>query len=44
MKVADAKNITLDNGVMEVTHSPTGCMLIKRAVFDKMIKAIQIKR
>jgi|TARA_E500000305_G_scaffold88925_1_gene75792 glycosyltransferase involved in cell wall biosynthesis len=39
MKVADPKNIILDNGVMEVTHSPTGCMLIKRSVFDKMIKA-----
>lgn len=38
MKVADVNNITLDSGVMEVTHSPTGCMLIKRAVFDKMIK------
>ena len=23
---------------MEVTHSPTGCMLIKRIVFDKMIE------
>ena len=39
MKVADADNITLDSGVMEVTHSPTGCMMIKRVVFDKMIKA-----
>ena len=29
----------LNNGVMEVTHSPTGCMLIKRSVFEKMIKA-----
>jgi len=38
MKVADANNITLDSGVMEVTHSPTGCMLIKRSVFDKMIE------
>ena len=39
MKVADPKSIILDNGVMEVTHSPTGCMLIKREVFFKMIKA-----
>jgi len=38
MKVADPDNITLDSGVMEVTHSPTGCMLIKRSVFDKMIE------
>jgi predicted metal-binding protein len=34
MKVADVNKITLDSGVMEVTHSPTGCMLIKRSVFD----------
>ena len=39
IKVANPKSITLDNGVMEVTHSPTGCMLIKRSVFEKMIKA-----
>ncbi len=38
MKVEDASKITLDNGVMEVTHSPTGCMLINRSVFDKMIE------
>ena len=30
--------LKLDNGVIEVTHSPTGCMLIKRDVFKKMIK------
>ena len=39
MKVEDDAGITVDNGVMEVTHSPTGCMMIKRSVFDKMIKA-----
>ena len=39
IKVDNPKSIILDNGVMEVTHSPTGCMLIKRTVFDKMIKA-----
>jgi hypothetical protein len=31
--------ITVTDGVMEVSHAPTGCMLIKRQVFDKMIKA-----
>jgi hypothetical protein len=31
--------ITVTNGVMEVSHAPTGCMLLKRQVFDKMIKA-----
>ena len=38
MKVAEPDNITIDNGVIEVTHSPTGCMLIKREVLKKMIK------
>ena len=33
------KNIPVVDGVMEVSHAPTGCMLIKRQVFDKMIKA-----
>ena len=39
MKVESNDNINVDDGVMEVTHSPTGCMMIKRSVFDKMIKA-----
>ena len=39
MRVAEDDNILVDNGVIEVTHSPTGCMMIKRSVFDKMIKA-----
>ena len=39
MKVENNDNINVDNGVIEVTHSPTGCMMIKRTVFDKMIKA-----
>ena len=39
MKVDNPNSIMLDDGVMEVTHSPTGCMLIKRSVFEKMIKA-----
>jgi len=39
MKLADPHdNIKIERGVIEVTHSPTGCMLIKRQVFDKMIK------
>jgi len=39
MRVENPKDIQVDRGVMEVTHSPTGCMLIKRSVFDKMIQA-----
>jgi len=38
MKVAEPDNITVNNGVIEVTHSPTGCMLIKRNVLEKMIE------
>jgi hypothetical protein len=38
MRVKDTNDIVVNKGVIEVTHSPTGCMLIKREVFDKMIK------
>jgi len=38
MKVKDKKNITVEKGIIEVTHAPTGCMLIKRDVINKMIK------
>jgi hypothetical protein len=37
--LTDNKEITITDGLMEVSHAPTGCMLIKRQVFDKMIKA-----
>jgi hypothetical protein len=33
------KQISVLNGLIEVSHAPTGCMLIKKQVFDKMIKA-----
>ena len=39
MKVPNVQDIDLKDGVMEVTDSPTGCMLIKRSVIEKMIKA-----
>ena len=39
MKVADEKNIRIKDGVIEVEHSPTGCMLIKRSVIERMIEA-----
>tara|TARA_S200002703_G_scaffold139708_1_gene130570 strand:+ start:374 stop:1198 length:825 start_codon:yes stop_codon:yes gene_type:complete len=38
-KVPDTQNIKIKDGVIEVTHAPTGFMMIKRQVFDKMIKA-----
>ena len=30
--------LTMDNGVIEVSHAPTGCMLIKRTVIEKLIE------
>ena len=44
MKIENVGNIQIKDGVIEVTHSPTGCMMIKRSVFDKMIKAYPDKQ
>ena len=44
MKVPKYKDIIVKDGVIEVTDSPTGCMLIKRHVIDKMIKAYPDKK
>ena len=38
IKVEDQANITVKKGIMEVTHSPTGFMLIKKEAIKKMIK------
>tara|TARA_B100000214_G_C23937476_1_gene613877 strand:- start:594 stop:1475 length:882 start_codon:yes stop_codon:yes gene_type:complete len=38
IKVEGMNEVVVDNGVAEVTHAPTGCMLIKREVLEKMIK------
>tara|TARA_R100000773_G_scaffold22845_1_gene20169 strand:- start:586 stop:1437 length:852 start_codon:yes stop_codon:yes gene_type:complete len=38
MKVADKNDILLKDGIIEITHAPTGCMLINRSVFDKLIE------
>ena len=38
MRVENPNDIIIDDGVIEVTHSPTGCMLIKRKVIQDMIK------
>jgi len=38
MKIPNNNNVDVDRGVIEVTHSPTGCMLIKKSVFTKMIE------
>ena len=44
MKLENANDITIVEGVIEVTHSPTGCMLIKKSVIDKMIQAYPDKQ
>jgi len=38
MSVENPKNVTVENGFIEVERGPAGCMLIKREVFDKLIK------
>ena len=38
MRVPDANDIKIEKNCIEVTHSPTGFMLIKREVFEKMKK------
>ena len=35
----DNTDIKVTKGVIEATHCPTGCMLIKRDVFSKLIEA-----
>ena len=39
IKLPNNNDIQVQKGITEVTHSPTGCMLIKKSVFDKMIEA-----
>lgn len=38
MRLPNEENITIKDGCIEVSHSPTGCMLIKRSVIEKMIE------
>jgi len=39
IKMKDPKKFNVEEGLVEVTHAPTGCMLIKRGVIEKMMKA-----
>jgi hypothetical protein len=39
LEFPDDKNIVSKNGLCEIVKGPAGCMLIKREVFDKMIKS-----
>jgi hypothetical protein len=38
IKVPDKNRIAMDNDIIEATHVPTGCMLIKRHVLTSMIE------
>ena len=38
IKLEGMNEVVVDDGVAEVTPAPTGCMLIKREVIEKMIK------
>jgi len=38
IKVSNRNEIKVTDGVAEVSHAPTGCMLIKRSVIEKMIE------
>ena len=40
LRLEDEEDIKVEgDGIIEVTHAPTGCMLIKRNVFEQMIEA-----
>jgi len=38
VRIPDASEIDVKNGITEITHAPAGCLLIKRSVFDKLIE------
>jgi len=44
IKLEDRTEIKVTDGIAEVSHAPTGCMLIKKSVFDKMIEAYPDKK
>lgn len=44
VKIENKNHIVVKNGIAEVSHAPTGCMLIKKQVFDKMIEAYPEKK
>jgi len=44
IKLEGKNELVVKDGIAEVSHAPTGCMLIKKSVFDKMIKAYPDKK
>ena len=44
VKIKDSEDdVTMVNEMIELNYAPTGCMLLQRQVFDKMIKAYPTK-
>tara|TARA_Y100000401_G_scaffold115226_1_gene118545 strand:- start:509 stop:1315 length:807 start_codon:yes stop_codon:yes gene_type:complete len=39
VEMKDTNNINVDKGFVTVNKAPTGCMMIKRSAFEKLIKA-----
>ena len=37
VRLEDSTNITVHNGITEITHAPAGCLLIKRSVFETLM-------
>ena len=37
VRIPDSDQISMKDGVIEITHAPAGCLLIKRSVFEKLI-------
>ena len=38
VKLKDPNNVESKDGIIEMTHAPTGCFLVKREVLEKMMK------
>jgi hypothetical protein len=38
IKVSNAENMVVDNGVVEIDRGPAGCMVIKREAFERLMK------
>ena len=39
VELKDIDNVNMNKGFVEIMKGPTGCMMIKRSAFDKLIKA-----
>lgn len=44
VRLEDSTNIEVRDGITEITHAPAGCLMIKRSVFDTLIKNFPDRR